>query len=205
MGWLYELLSIGSVAITPLVNKIGVHNIHFIDAIIMFVVIPFVHLMNDEETKAIIAEENWYQGIRHMLGIYNKKVPQRGVRGPPSVADPKNKSSSSHTESLKHIIHTSSSQNRFLIRRSNSASSVLPSHTLAATERTALLQRRYSLRYNITEQQPISFQDPITTYLISSIKATTKDTKTTMSKSNYSHQRSAKGSMASLDTIYLDS
>ena len=26
--------------------------------------------MNDEETKGIIAEENWYQGIKHMLGLY---------------------------------------------------------------------------------------------------------------------------------------
>jgi hypothetical protein len=205
IGWLYELLSIGSAIITPIFNKHGIHNIHVIDAIIMFVVIPFLHLMNDEETKAIIVEENWYEGIRHMLGIYKKKVPQRGTRRPPAVADPKNKSSSSHTESLKHIIHTSSSRNRFIIRRCNSASNVLPSHTLAATEGTALLQRRYSLRYNITEQQLMSFQDPITIYLISSIKATTKDTKTAISQSNYSHERSGKGSMTSLNTIYLDS
>ena len=31
--------------------------------------------MNDEETKGIIAEENWYQGIRHMLGIYKRVTP----------------------------------------------------------------------------------------------------------------------------------
>jgi hypothetical protein len=29
--------------------------------------------MNDEETKGIISEEGWYQGIRHMLGYYEKK------------------------------------------------------------------------------------------------------------------------------------
>ena len=139
-----------------------------------------------------------------MLGIYNKKVPQRGIPGPPSVADPKNNSSHSHNESLKHLINTTSSHNRFVIRRCHSASSVLQSHTLPAIERTALLQRRYSFRYNITEQQTLSFQDPITIYLVTSIKATTTGTATTMSPSNYSHERSCNGSMASLDTIHLD-
>ena len=38
----------------------------------MDVIIPIVYLMNDEETKGIIAEEGWYQGIRHMMGIYIK-------------------------------------------------------------------------------------------------------------------------------------
>jgi hypothetical protein len=205
MGWIYELLSTGSAIITPFLIKHGVPNLHFIDAIIMFLVIPFLHLMNDEDTKVIIFEENWYQGIKHMLGIYNAKLPQRGERGSPSVADPANKSSPSHNESLKHGIHTTSSQNRFLNRRCNSASSLLPSQTLEATERHALLQRRYSLRYNIKEQREISIQDPITVYLISSIKTPILDpTAITMSQSNYSHERFGKGSMTSLDTIHLD-
>ena len=38
----------------------------------MNVIIPIVYLMNDEETKGIIAEEGWYQGIRYMLGTYNR-------------------------------------------------------------------------------------------------------------------------------------
>ena len=41
----------------------------------MFVVIPFIHLLNDEDTKGIIANENWYQGLRHMLGIYIQVAP----------------------------------------------------------------------------------------------------------------------------------
>jgi hypothetical protein len=205
MGWLYELLSTVSTLITPFLHKHGIPNVHFIDAIIMFLVIPFLHLLNDEDTKGIIFRENWYQGIRHMLGIYNEKVPQRGIRGSLSVADPTNKSSPFHNESLKHVIHTTSSQNRFLIRRCNSFSSLLPSHTLAATKEKALLQRRYSLRYNIAEQRSISIQDPNTICLLSSIKATILDTTTTtMSHSNYSHERCGKGSMTSLHTIHLD-
>ena len=36
----------------------------------MNVMIPLAYLMNDEEIKGIIAEENWYQGLRYMLGKY---------------------------------------------------------------------------------------------------------------------------------------
>ena len=104
MGWLYELISIGSALITPFLHYIGIPNPHFIDAIIMFLIIPFLHLMNDEDTKTIIFEENWYQGIRHMLGIYNEKVPQSGARGSPSVADSNIQRSPSHEISLKHVV-----------------------------------------------------------------------------------------------------
>ena len=204
MGYLYELISIGSAVMTPYLHKLGIHNIHFIDAIVMFLVIPFLHLMNDEDTKTIICEENWYQGIRYMLGIYKEKVPQSTVRGPPPVADPKNNSSPSHNDCLTDVISSNSSQNKFLTRRCNSVSTLVPPQTLEATERKVLLQRRYSLRYNITEQHSISFQDPITRYLITSIKAKNLDTTTTMSQSNFEHERSSKGSMTSLQTIYLD-
>ena len=75
MVWLYEIVGMVTTCLSPLVVSNGLKNPHYPDVILMFVVIPFVHLMNDEETKAIIAEENWYQGIRHMLGIQNQVSP----------------------------------------------------------------------------------------------------------------------------------
>ena len=205
MAWLYELISIGSALISPLLNKYGFHNIHFIDAIVMFLVIPFLHLMNDEDTKGIICEENWYQGVRNMLGIYKEKVPQGNIRRTPSVANSKRNPLPSDKENLTDVIPTNSFQNRFLTRRCNSVSTIVASQTLAATERNDLLQRRYSLPYNITEQISTSSQNPITRYLITSIKAKIPNTTTTMSQSNYSYERYSKGSLTSLQTIYLDS
>ena len=73
MAWMYELLATLSAILTPSLFKIGVSNLHYVDAIVMFVLIPFVHLMNDENTKGIILEEGWYEGSRHMLGIYKEK------------------------------------------------------------------------------------------------------------------------------------
>ena len=75
MGWVYESLGVASAILTPFLHNLGFHNLHFPDVIVMFVVIPFVHLMNDEDTKAIIADQNWYQGLRHMLGVHNRVTP----------------------------------------------------------------------------------------------------------------------------------
>ena len=74
MSWLYEFLAIASAMFTPLLHEYGIPNLHMLDAIIMSIVIPFSHLMNDEDTKEVILEENWYQGIRYLLGIHRKQV-----------------------------------------------------------------------------------------------------------------------------------
>ena len=33
--------------------------------------ISFAILLNDEETKTVIIEKNWYLGVRHALGLYH--------------------------------------------------------------------------------------------------------------------------------------
>ena len=81
IGWFYEILAFLSALLTPILHKLEIPNLSLIDAILMFVVIPLLHLLNDEETKYIILEENWYEGLRHMLGIYKEKAPQNGRRG----------------------------------------------------------------------------------------------------------------------------
>ena len=73
MAWLYELVATLTAATTPLLQKLEIPNLHYPDAIISFVVMPLVYLMNDEDTKTIILEENWYQGLRHVVGLYTKQ------------------------------------------------------------------------------------------------------------------------------------
>ena len=77
ISWLIELM--GGVFAVSLVSlhNLGFHNLHYPDCIIMTLIIPLVHLMNDEVTKGIIAEEGWYQGIRDLLGIYVQVVPNQ--------------------------------------------------------------------------------------------------------------------------------
>ena len=77
ISWLIELM--GGVFAVSLVSlhNLGFHNLHYPDCIIMTLIIPLVHLMNDEVTKGIIAEEGWYQGIRDLLGIYVQVAPNQ--------------------------------------------------------------------------------------------------------------------------------
>ena len=54
---------------------------HHIDCIITLIIIPAVYIINDEETRGVIAEEGWYQGFRHILGMRNQIIP---VSTPPA-------------------------------------------------------------------------------------------------------------------------
>ena len=74
IAWLLELLSSIFAMLTPLFMSFGVTNRHYPDAIIMFIMIPFIHLMNDAETKSVIYEKSWYRGLRHTLGIWKTKL-----------------------------------------------------------------------------------------------------------------------------------
>ena len=77
ISWLIELAG-GLFAVSFVtLHNLGFHNLHYPDCIVTFVTIPLVHLMNDEETKTVISEEGWYQGLRHMLGIYVRVSPQQ--------------------------------------------------------------------------------------------------------------------------------
>ena len=77
ISWLIEL--VGGILAVSLValHNLGLHNLHYPDCVIMSIIIPLGHLMNDVETKGIISEEGWYQGLRHMLGIYVKVAPEQ--------------------------------------------------------------------------------------------------------------------------------
>ena len=78
ISWLIELvcsLNVLVIAITvfgPLTSNSSWHTyVNYPDCICMFVIIPLVHLLNNEDTKGVIATDGWYQGLRHMLGIHN--------------------------------------------------------------------------------------------------------------------------------------
>ena len=72
-GWLYDFIALFSnVFSTLLRDNFNIPNIHIPDAMVSFVMIPFLHLMNDEETKLIIFLENWFEGIKYVFGLREK-------------------------------------------------------------------------------------------------------------------------------------
>ena len=150
MGWLYELLSIASIVLTPILTNSGVPNIHWIDAIIMFFAIPFVHLLNDEETKGIISEENWYEGIRHLLGIYIKKPPQNLPQALPQRPTQNSNAAQSCSASSKPETSISSAKNKVLTRQYNSMTCLVPSQT-SNNQKILPLKRRHSFTHHFIE------------------------------------------------------
>ena len=71
LGWIYELISNTFVILAPLLKfKYDLPNTYFVDPITMFVVIPFLYLFNDDDTKEIVYNESWYQGIKYVFGVY---------------------------------------------------------------------------------------------------------------------------------------
>ena len=76
LSWLYEFIGTIITAMSPKLISLGLRHMYFIDSLIMFLVIPFCHLMNDEETKGVIVERGWFQGLKQMAGFPNQIVPQ---------------------------------------------------------------------------------------------------------------------------------
>ena len=76
LGWGYEIFGNIMTAVSPSLLSLGFQHQYYIDAILMFLGIPLIHLMNDEDTKGVIVERNWYQGFRHMVGLQNQIAPQ---------------------------------------------------------------------------------------------------------------------------------
>ena len=70
ISWLIEIFGTAChVLFIWLMNHMGIAGLHYIEAITMFIIIPCVHLMNDEETKGVIADKGWYAGTKYMLGL----------------------------------------------------------------------------------------------------------------------------------------
>ena len=78
MGWLCELAGgVISLSTPKLLFKSGFSHLYYFDTLIMFVVIPFVYLVNDEEVKGVIYEKGWYKGLTYIVGNANQIAPQK--------------------------------------------------------------------------------------------------------------------------------
>ena len=72
-GWIYDYFALfWNIFSTILRDNYNIPNIYMPDAILSFILIPFLHLMNDEETKLIIFSENWFEGMKYVLGMRGK-------------------------------------------------------------------------------------------------------------------------------------
>ena len=70
ISWILEIFGTLCQVLFILINShFGNSGIHYIEAITMFIIIPFVHLMNDDDTKGKIADYGWFAGLMNMFGM----------------------------------------------------------------------------------------------------------------------------------------
>ena len=74
LGWVIELSLTILIGIWLLLNLDPYPYFEFFNAITRAIVIPIVHVLNDEDAKTVITEESWHKGIRQALGMLRNPV-----------------------------------------------------------------------------------------------------------------------------------
>ena len=74
IGWLVEILGTLCHVLFLWLNNMGLAGMHYVEGVIMFIIIPLVYLMNDDDTKGVIVDEGWIQGLKYLAGLRNNKT-----------------------------------------------------------------------------------------------------------------------------------
>ena len=148
MGCIYEILASLAALLSALlgsqIQEFRIPNIHFPDVILMFVVIPFIHLLNDEDTKHIIFAHGWIQGIKYVLAMSKDRklagdVANSGVAQSPR----KNRNVRAFSPMIANL---TTSQRRLILRKCNSSINMVSKDGILLAKEKMHLERRYSLR-----------------------------------------------------------
>ena len=153
MGCMYEILAMVAALLSALlgsqIQEFKIPNIHFPDVILIFVVIPFVHLLNGEDIKSIIFEQGWIQGIKYVLGIYkDSKIGQHDVSSDATQRTSKGRNMPQRAIS-PIITNTTSSQRRLIFRKCKSSINMVSKDGFLLAKEKIHLERRYSLRQDV--------------------------------------------------------
>ena len=141
-----------SVLLGPELYNLKIPNIHFPDAIITSIVIPFIHILNDESSKGIISHHGWIQGIRYTLGIYIARIEDIQL-----IHSNTNKIQRANTKAQLHITpaQTLTASQKLLLRRQcqsldDNDNSMSKRQTMMCDQR-ACLKRHHSLEYDLSK------------------------------------------------------
>ena len=150
LGWIYELLAVVAALLSAYIGyQFNIPNIHFPDVILMFVVIPFIHLLNDEDTKNIIFEHGWVQGIKYVFGIYKDSRLGEEVARSGATQTTRKDRNVTHRDLLPIIPNLTTSQRRLILRKCQSSISLVPKNGFSSETEKMHLKRCYSLRQDV--------------------------------------------------------
>ena len=181
-------------------QELSVPNIHFPDAIFMSVIIPSIHLLNQEETKGIIFENGWYQGFKHVFGRYTKAGRQiRPVNGSSNTED--NHNLKKHIrKALSGDANLQLSSKQRWLRRCNSFPNMVLRDDLTIKDKITNSKRRHSIentspRTLMLNKRKLNSSEASISLKIPSSNQNSNDNRKKMSR---------KSSSSSISTIYLD-
>ena len=206
MGWLYELLAIVAGLLSALIGyqmqqEFSIPNIHFPDVILVFVLIPFIHLLNDEDTKGIIFDEGWIQSIKFVVGLYNNHLPGEDDSSSGASRNPREDRKMPQNTSSHTIANLSTSQRRLMYRKCKSSINIASKDMFLLPKEKMHLERRYSLGQNVVSGTSGLINDEIVSKL-PQIVAQCVSTKIT--RNEIQTNISTQSSHSSLSTIYID-
>ena len=150
MGCIYEILAMVAAFLSAVlgsqIQEFKIPNIHFPDVILIFVVIPFVHLLNNEDTKTIIFEHGWIQGIKYVLGIYKDRKLDEDVVSSDASQRTRTNRNIPHGAFSPIIANLTTSQRRLIFRKCKSSINMVSKDGFLRPKEKIHLERRYSFR-----------------------------------------------------------
>ena len=153
MGCIYEILAVVAALLSALlgsqIQEFNIPNIHFPDVILMFVVIPFIHLLNDEDTKGIIFDQGWIQGIKYVLGINKDCDVNENVANSGEAQSPRRYRNLPPRAFSPMITKLTTSQRLLIFRKCKSSINMLSKDTILLEKEKMHLERRYSLTQDV--------------------------------------------------------
>ena len=153
MGCIYEILAILAALLSALlgsqIQEFSIPNIHFPDVILMFVVIPFIHLLNDEDTKGIIFDQGWIQGIKYVLGISKDCEVNENVANSDEAQSTRRNRNMPPRAFSPMAAKLTTSQRLLIFRKCKSSIDMVSKDGILLAKEKMHLERRYSLRQDV--------------------------------------------------------
>ena len=153
MGCIYEILAILAALLSALlgsqIQEFSIPNIHFPDVILMFVVIPFMHLLNDEDTKGIIFDQGWIQGIKYVLGISKDCEVNENVANSDEAQNTRRNRNMPPRAFSPMSAKLTTSQRLLIFRKCKSSIDMVSKDGILLAKEKMHLERRYSLRQDV--------------------------------------------------------
>ena len=153
MGCIYEILAVVAALLSALlgsqIQEFNIPNIHFPDVILMFVVIPFIHLLNDEDTKGIIFDQGWIQGIKYVLGISKDCEVNENVANSDEAQSTRRNRNMPLRAFSPMAAKLTTSQRLLIFRKCKSSIDMVSKDGILLAKEKMHLERRYSLRQDV--------------------------------------------------------